>query len=639
MSHLQFPLVLKSFVRVQPPLQWKGGTLFALFKAKGSPSSCCNYRDILLGDDSGKAIGKLIRSRLLPAASALSVSTQFGGGMHGGETAFAHLYLRLIIDSCIESRLSCAVLFFDVVAAFAQMLRRIVFNLDAGDEVWLASLSAAGFSDEDIRIIYDCLCSHDWVSSMCDAVNIDIQDSSVPLDFRYAEQIFNHSWVSQEHIPNILSVTKGSGAGMPLADLVYGMAMSRVLTCLRLDIADKGLASYINCGGSMHLINDVSFVDDVAIPVAASADTIVNKSTSVVSCVCNVFRVFGMTLNFKPGKSEGIIGFYGPKSRIARIEFASNSCTVRIELGDFSSDFRFVSCYQHLGTSVGIHLHMREEVSKRCGMMRNEARNLSKNVFKQCKIPLNRKILVMQAYILSKGTFQCGTWPMLPDAQYKRFHRCILDIYKTISGNNFKKHGNGDNEAISVPALFNDDDIIYKYGFINPKTMLRLARIGLFTRIVAKSPPSLLELILAQSTLSKGWCHSLRADFAWLLPFVELKSPHPASLADWISMISPNPSQFYKKVKQHCKSPLASICTQWGTSDMLRTFAVPITCMCGLLPKAIQAHSVYMLRTHGVKADVRRYVPYTFCIVCLHEFDQRETCLNHIRYKSYRLPQ
>ena len=119
---------------------------------------------------------------------------------------------------------------------------------------------------------------------------------------------------------------------------------------------------------------------------------------------------------------------------------------MRIELGDFSSDFRFVSCYQHLGTSVGIHLYMREEVSKRCGMMRNEARNVE-DCFKQCNIPLNRKMLVMQAYILSKGTFQCGTWPMLPDVQYKRFHRCILDTYKVISGNIFKKHGNGVNEA------------------------------------------------------------------------------------------------------------------------------------------------------------------------------------------------
>jgi hypothetical protein len=77
MARIQFPLVLKSFVRVQPPLQWKGGMLCELCKMKGSPSSCGNYRDVMLADDAGKAVGKLIRQRLLPHAVALSVNTQF----------------------------------------------------------------------------------------------------------------------------------------------------------------------------------------------------------------------------------------------------------------------------------------------------------------------------------------------------------------------------------------------------------------------------------------------------------------------------------------------------------------------------------------------------------------------------------
>ena len=167
--------------------------LVALFKNKGSPTICGNYRDILLADDSGKSVGKLIRSRLLPAASSLSVSTQFGGGMHGGETAFAHLYLRLMIDAALNSATSCSICFFDVVAAFAQMLRRIVFNTDAGDEAWLASLASAGFSEEDIKTVYDRSCSNDWINVMLSTSNTDVQSSSIPLDYRYAEQSFTNS--------------------------------------------------------------------------------------------------------------------------------------------------------------------------------------------------------------------------------------------------------------------------------------------------------------------------------------------------------------------------------------------------------------------------------------------------------------
>ncbi len=141
---LTYPLVLKSFVRIQPPLQWKGGVLVELFKGKGSPSLCGNYRDILLADDQGKGISRIIRKRFMKLAMNLSHDTQYGGGLNGGETAFAQLYVRLVIDYAVNSSTSCSTLYLDVVAAFATMLRRVIFDSDSGDEAWLASLAKAG---------------------------------------------------------------------------------------------------------------------------------------------------------------------------------------------------------------------------------------------------------------------------------------------------------------------------------------------------------------------------------------------------------------------------------------------------------------------------------------------------------------
>ena len=40
-------------------------------------------------------------------------------------------------------------------SAFATLLRRIVFDIDQGDEHWLNSLAQAGFTQEDITHIYD----------------------------------------------------------------------------------------------------------------------------------------------------------------------------------------------------------------------------------------------------------------------------------------------------------------------------------------------------------------------------------------------------------------------------------------------------------------------------------------------------
>jgi len=377
---------------------------------------------------------------------------------------------------------------------------------------------------------------------------------------------------------------------------------------------------------------DVSFVDDVSIPVTAPADQIVCKSGRVVCCVCDVFRRYGMTLNFKPGKSEGIIGFFGPSSRIARAKLAADSMQITISDG-FSTVFRFVSVYQHVGTCIAVNLNMCEEISKRCGMMRTESRNLSHKILKAEGITLDQKILVMQSYILSKGTFQCGAWPALPDVQYKRFHKCILDIYRSVCGHvNFKSGGD---ETIDVGAMFSDDDVIYKYGFMNPMTMLRMAKLGLFSRIIAKQPPLLIQLIVAQSSYSKGWCHSLLADLAWLWPSLDINSCAPSCMQEWIDIVSKGPTGFYNKAKKYCKSPFANVCSQWAISPVLKVFAQPVACvLCNSISKSKQAHSLHMFKKHGVKSDFRRYVPLTHCTVCLREFGQRETCLNHIRYRS-----
>ena len=103
---------------------------------------------------------------------------------------------------------------------------------------------------------------------------------------------------------------------------------------------------------------DVSFVDDVAIPVLSPAIGLVSKVSRVVACVVEVFSLHGMALNFKPGKSEGIIGFNGQGSRISRLALASASMQVLVP--NSSVYFRFVAAYHHVGTYISARSDMCE---------------------------------------------------------------------------------------------------------------------------------------------------------------------------------------------------------------------------------------------------------------------------------------
>ena len=56
LMHIYYLLILKTYVRIQPPIQWKGGMLQELFKGKGSSSVCSNFRDVMLACVDGKML-------------------------------------------------------------------------------------------------------------------------------------------------------------------------------------------------------------------------------------------------------------------------------------------------------------------------------------------------------------------------------------------------------------------------------------------------------------------------------------------------------------------------------------------------------------------------------------------------------
>ena len=80
----------------------------------------------------GKNVAKYVRNDFLPIDKNILLFTRFGGGFNGGGTVFAHLYVRIINQTCQFLNISCATLFLDVVNAFASLLTAIVFDLDEG---------------------------------------------------------------------------------------------------------------------------------------------------------------------------------------------------------------------------------------------------------------------------------------------------------------------------------------------------------------------------------------------------------------------------------------------------------------------------------------------------------------------------
>ncbi len=151
--------------------------------------------------------------------------------------SFAHLYIRLIGEACREAKESLAALYIDVTIAFAGMLRRILFDHNEGDEKWLKQLRNAGFDDSEIGIIYTAVNSVAWMQEQ------NLSHTDFNLVHAFSQSFYKNTWFSQESLSGVIKTACGSMAGMPLADIVYTIAFSRVLKALYKALDDEGLSS------------------------------------------------------------------------------------------------------------------------------------------------------------------------------------------------------------------------------------------------------------------------------------------------------------------------------------------------------------------------------------------------------------
>ncbi len=592
-----------------------------LFKNKGSPALISSYRDVLLMDDDGKGVQRLLRKKLFPLANLLCVDSQFGGGLNGGETAIAHLYLRLFVDSIIFSRKSGAIVFYDVCSAFATLLRRIIFDIDQGDEHWLKKLSLAGFTQDDIDHIYNFI-----KCSFFD--NIDSGDFSSAgnnLVFNLAQEWYTNTWTSQEFLPNVTYTTAGSAAGTPLADLMYSLAMSRVSKTMRWSLRNEGLETCLHKPdtGAEFPLADVSFVDDMALPIVCTAAMLVDHIANVCGIVYLTFLMFGMELNFLPGKSAVVLCFQGQGKKQAALDLFKADNLIRIK--KLPNNFRGISIkvvdtYKHLGTQISFK-GMNFELAFRCGLMRAETCKL-RSILRNSELNFYKKINLIQAYLLSKGTFQCSTWAALSKSFYRRFHGCVMGMYRDALGDY--------HTPCSINDMFSDDDIIYNNSLIYPYTMIRMSRILLFVRIIRKNPPFVLNFMKQPMFGAASWVACLQQDLTWLAVSEKFSACAGFSVPQWADFFASLPESV-GAIRKFCMSPWANVSTHNNLNNVAGlSHSLGCTC-CKYTCDSDQQLALHMFKHHGIKDNIRLYVSGTRCPICLIEFWQREVLLNHVR--------
>ena len=123
-----------------------------------------------------------------------------------------------------------------------------------------------------------------------------------------------------------------------------------------------------------------------------------------------------------------------------------------------------------------------------------------------------------------------------------------MQIYREITNSGYYISG----------TRLTDYDVLTQYKLIGPATILSLARILLFSRIILKDVDTLIKLINIPSH-NRGWCSALMSDLKWLCLSEHYSDFSDYDIFQWIVHIKSDPSKFANKVRVFACLPAANL--------------------------------------------------------------------------------
>ena len=304
-----------------------------------------------------------------------------------------------------------------------------------------------------------------------------------------------------------------------------------------------------------------------------------------------------------------------------------------VETGTTADSLRFFSTYKHRGSYSTIAKSATEEVMVRAAIIQDETKRLRNRILLSKALSLKTKIIILNTYIFSKGTYNCGTWPPLLRPCLARFHNTIMNLYRVAVGNYFIK--DQDNTH-----LLTDADIIYENSLLSPTALIRLSRVSLLCRIVLKDSSYVLGLVDRLADMPSGWIQAIREDFA-------LVSHHPhcfvfnnVGVRGIIGILSQDPRYWYNTLRKTLKLPYFSIHYESRgpgppsptlNEDPVEPPAVFTCDVCGKVEPTYKKLRYHMFRFHQIKNPVRRLFSGVICPVCQTFHHTRERLFEHLK--------
>ena len=645
-----FPVILKCSMRIQEPLQFKGGSLYAVWKGKSAPSHCSAYRGILVSSTVGKAYHSILRTRNIPALSAVASPLQIGGLPRRPVTLAAHV-VRLHQSWCASHQRSQAVLFLDLREAFYRIVRPAVVGFSGTEDDIAAILRAVSLPAGVTHGLRQHLQEH----------SMFIQAGASPWLSAVTGEALQHTWFRFEQGEMLTETGIGTRPGDNLADLIFSYVFSQVLHQVRRTVDDKiGLSTLPWHPDMMNQIFEVSvapveniplldctWMDDAALVVNGKSPTdLIERLGHIAGALLDGCLGRALLPNLDRGKTEAVVSLTGPGSRKARAcLFRDDPATIAAQSEHWpSAHIKVVPLYKHLGGHIHHTGALIRELKHRVAMAWVAFTKRRKKVFASAYVSLKDKAILFDSLVLSVLLYGAGTWRELTTVESQclttAYHQMAFAMLRPLYDSDAARRLGGPRALmlLGLPAL---------------DTLLHLARLRHVQSCVIVESREFWALAHSENR----WLLTVRASLGWFQVIMGEDDPTGDPREQWtryVHTMRQRPGTWKSLLRQAQTRALRREAWEASLTSHRGLLARQLRMIGGLLIESPPAEwdqryccgpckrtfasrqqwSVHAFKTHGRCAMGRGILPGRQCQSCLRHFGTNLKLCKHLAYSS-----
>ena len=466
-----------------------------------------------------------------------------------------------------------------------------------------------------------------------------------------------HSWFTVNGSSEHLIVGKGGRQGCRFGGVLFNLSYAKALKTLYQRASEEGIVLMIRhrpgaapgAETSEEIpsedvpVFDVTFVDDEAIVITAAVpSTLSRKFSRAVQLLIEVFDHYGMTVNWKPGKTEAIIVYRGKKAKdeAAKLVGQDGARTFVIPKEcqgvDEQSWIRVnvVAQYKHLGSTINGSGNLVPEARQRVKSSMHAFAPLAKRMLGSKSVGLKRRVTIGWTLVISRLTFNVHVWSKFAGKPRAILNSLYMRVWRRIIGDpKFRKTRWSDQQVrmvLDVPSL---------------DCYIRKRRLKYLARLTQAQFDSLHAVLQSKGNLGENmpWVDLLINDLKILRhssngKLSELPDPTESLVPYW-TLARNYPGEWKAIVelyKTHNDDVDNSKQVVFGQNQGSQLNANSFCCgVCGKSWDSWRKLSVHKWSKHGMRSDIRQFVgDVCVCVLFVAQTSSREPGLSNVYWRG-----